>query len=204
MSNPLSGEEILYYQRLLSACGYYNDTLDGEWGSNTATADAAFQADAAKLKSIGTFDQRSEKNIATLHIKAQKLAREFMARATTGSLTVKIISGNRTYAEQNALYRKGRFGNPGPRVTNARGGESNHNFAIAWDIGLFQADGTYLAGNTDDELREYERVFDRVSQQPLEWGGNWKKFKDRPHYQVPTGKDVATVRALFEAGEAYA
>ncbi|MEO8506247.1 MAG: hypothetical protein ABI593_01300 [Betaproteobacteria bacterium] len=40
---------------------------------------------------------------------------------------------------QDAPYRQGRLGNPGPRVTNARDGQSNHNFGIAWDIGIFTA-----------------------------------------------------------------
>lgn len=203
MSSPLTGEEILYYQRLLSACGYYKDTIDGEWGPNTADADAAFLADSDKLKKIGTFDARTEKNVATLHIKAQKLARQFMVEATKGHLTVKIISGNRTYAQQNALYRQGRFGNPGPIVTNARGGQSNHNFGIAWDIGLFRADGSYLTGSTTAEVHEYEAVFDAVSALPLEWGGKWKSFRDIPHYQHPTGMTVSAVRELFEAGKPY-
>jgi peptidoglycan LD-endopeptidase CwlK len=204
MSSPLTGEEVLYYQRLLSACGYYTDTIDGEWGPNTAKAEAAFLADAEALKSLGTFDSRSEKNIAGLHIKAQELARRFMAEATTGNLVVRIISGNRTYKEQDKLYSQGRFGNPGPIVTNAEGGESNHNFAIAWDIGIFAANGAYLTGATAAEEREYDRIYDLADHLPVEWGGNWTSIKDRPHYQVPVGnKKTSEVRALFEAGRPY-
>ena len=41
--------------------------------------------------------------------------------------------------------------------------------------------------------------------QNLEWGGNWIKFKDFPHYQLTAvSEDVAKVRGLFEAGSAYA
>jgi peptidoglycan L-alanyl-D-glutamate endopeptidase CwlK len=36
----------------------------------------------------------------------------------------------------------------------------------------------------------------------LEWGGNWLTFKDRPHYQLVTGKDVPTLRTNFETGVA--
>ncbi len=58
-------------------------------------------------------------------------------------VVIKIISGTRTHMqEQDALYARRRTA-PGPRVTNARGGYSNHNFGIAWDIGLFRG-GKYL------------------------------------------------------------
>jgi len=50
---------------------------------------------------------------------------------------MKIISGLRTYAEQDALYAQGRA-KTGPKVTNARGGYSNHNFGIAFDVGVFE------------------------------------------------------------------
>ena len=202
MSSPLSKEAILYRQRLLSACAFYQGKLDGDWGPKTEDAEQAFQAKATALKSIGTFDDRSERNIASLHIKGQELARMFLAKATTGSKTVRIISGNRTYEEQNRLFAQGRFGNPGPIVTNARGGSSNHNFAIAWDIGVFD-NGQYLQGNTKAEQKEYDKVFDLVDQLTIEWGGNWKTIVDRPHYQVPSGKKVSEVRALFETGQAY-
>ena len=67
----------------------------------------------AKAKSIaaadGTFDPRSETAIATLLPAAQEKCREFMTAAAswTGG-AVKVLSGTRTYAEQNALYAKGR------------------------------------------------------------------------------------------------
>ena len=53
-------------------------------------------------------DQRTEKNISTLVTKAQAVARTFIISASEAmrakGVEVKIISGTRTYAEQNALY----------------------------------------------------------------------------------------------------
>jgi len=182
MSAPLFGTDVLFYQRLLKASGYYHDTLDGIWGSNTTSAENAFQADAEDLKSsLGAFDSRTEGHIAKLHIKAQERARKFMAVATTGPHTCKIISGTRSYAEQNALYRQGRWGNPGPIVTKAKGGQSNHNFSIAWDVGLFNSAGEYLNGDTTAEVAAYEFIATIVDLSDLEWGGHWSGFKDRPN-----------------------
>jgi len=35
----------------------------------------------------------------------------------------------------------------------------------------------------------------------LEWGGDWKRFRDPPHYQVATGYDLKIIQAKFEAGD---
>ena len=200
MSAPIFQDDILFYQRLLKASGYYNDTLDGRWGGNTDAADQAFVADSAQLATrLGTFDSRTEKNIATLHIKAQELARQFMQAVAGFEVTVKIISGARSYAEQDAIFAQGRT-RPGRIVTNARGGESNHNFAIAWDVGLFDG-GEYLDGDTSREQNLYAALA-QLRPSTLEWGGNWTK-KDPPHYQLPTGLSISDVRSRFESGRAY-
>lgn len=202
MSAPIFQEDVLFYQRLLSACGLYTDTLDGSWGPNTDAADQAFTEESNKLKQrLGTFDPRSERCIETLHLRAQELAREFMSAVAGFDVTVRIISGTRTYAQQDALFAKGRTA-PGPRVTNAKGGQSNHNFGIAWDIGLFRG-GEYLDGDTAAEQALYSSVAE-LKPGGLEWGGDWTSFKDPPHYQVANGHSTSQVRGLFEQGAAYA
>jgi peptidoglycan L-alanyl-D-glutamate endopeptidase CwlK len=105
----------------------------------------------------------------------------------------KYISGTRTYAEQDALYAKGRTA-PGPIVTKARGGESNHNFGIAVDVGLFLPDGRYL-----EDTPFYRDIGKTVATFPtLEWGGNWK-FVDEPHVQWRTGLSLAEMRERVAA-----
>lgn len=199
MSQQLSKEDVLFRQRLLSCCGFYTDRLDGVWGPNTNAADQSFFARSAAIAAAeGTFDARSEGNIATLHCDAQEAARRSL-RAIRAALAadtdVRIISGTRTYAQQDALFRQGRFGNPGPRVTKARGGQSWHNFGLAWDIGLFR-DGKYLAdGAPYVPLGGPGKVAD------VAWGGDWTSFKDVPHYQFGTaGKTISAARARFEGG----
>jgi peptidoglycan L-alanyl-D-glutamate endopeptidase CwlK len=201
MSDRLFEDDVTFLQRLLKSSGLYTDVIDGIWGENTDEAVQAFEARSAQIAaSLGTFDARTERRIQTLHLRAQEAARAFMNAVLAADINVRIISGTRTYAEQNALYRKGRFGNPGPRVTNARGGQSNHNFGIAWDIGIFQ-NGVYLG-----ESPEYNRAAQAglaAGIIGLEWGGNWTGFVDRPHYQLATGLSLAEVRRRFERGEPY-
>jgi len=200
----LDSEETLFLQRLLKSQGIYDGKLDGKWGSKTEMAVVSAESRAAALRSeIGGFDPRTERAISTLHLAAQAKARELLVLAAAAGFHAKIISATRTYAEQNALYRQGRFGNKAARVTNARGGQSNHNFGIAWDIGLFSQSGVYLDGDVPGEIAEYRRLGEYVRPLGLEWGGNWKSIVDFPHYQLATGRSTVEIRKLFEEGLPY-
>lgn len=201
MSFALFTADILFYQRFLKANQYYTGKLDGIWGPKTDAADLAFTEESIAIKmTYGRFDNRSEQNILTLAPKAQVLARKCLGIFLEDGNDVRILSGTRTYAEQNALYRKGRYGNTDPIVTKARGGQSNHNFGTAWDIGLF-VNGKYsTADKTYIELSTH--VMDRLPE--LEWGGNWPGFPDYPHYQHKTKvTSLVELKGLFEKGEGY-
>lgn len=203
MSAPLFRDDILFYQRVLAVSGFYGGALDGRWTAEVEAADEAFATEFGSIATeLGAFDSRSEGNIRTLLPQTQRAARGFLTRAKqlTG-FDVKIISGTRTYAEQDLLYRKGR-GSPGPIVTNAKGGQSNHNFAIAWDVGIFK-DGHYLTGDTTSEARTYKNLAELARGGDLEWGGDWTSFRDMPHYQLRLGLTLGQVRSLFESGKPY-
>ena len=129
------------------------------------------------VASTKTGDERSERTIATLLSEVQPLARSLIQAAAGIGIAIKIISGTRTYDEQNALYEQGRS-RPGRIVTNARGGYSNHNFGIAFDIGVFE--GARYIG----ESPAYKAVGALGIQLGLEWGGNWKTIQDEPHFQL--------------------
>jgi peptidoglycan L-alanyl-D-glutamate endopeptidase CwlK len=144
------------------------------------------------------FDERTERNIKTLHPIAQKKAREFMQLIVPmmgkSGITARIISGLRTFAEQDILYAKGRS-TPGPRVTSAKGGFSNHNYGTAWDVGLFNGK-QYL-----DESPFYKECGAAGKSLGIEWGGDWQSFKDEPHFQVPTGLSLAQMRQRVKEGK---
>ncbi len=203
MSRHLFGDDVIFHQRLLKAQGCYHGALDGLWGPLTEAADQYFERRGVELLALGRFDARSERVIAGLHLTAQAAARQLLALAAPDGFVARIISGTRSYAEQDRLHAQGRYGNAGPRVTNARGGQSNHNFGIAWDIGLFDTTGAYLNGDSAAEIAEYRRLGELARPLGLEWGGDWKSLPDVPHYQLRTGRSVAETRRLFEAGLPY-
>ena len=200
MSYELFGDDVLFFQRLLKAEGLYKKRLDGIWGKFTEKAANRFYEKSERIENrIGTFDQRTEINIQTLALKAQFEARYFMLRLLDNGINVKIISGTRTYEEQNKLYRQGRYGNPGKIVTKVRGGRSNHNFDIAWDIGIFTSKGGYSRSK-----KKYVEASKFGLSKNLEWGGHWESFPDAPHYQLKTKyPSIKLVRNKFEKGEAY-
>lgn len=147
------------------------------WGAIYKRIVSPASTPTSAVPAIDAVDSRSEKVIATLLPEVQPMARALVQKATLGGIRIKIISGLRSYAEQDALYAQGRT-TPGPIVTKARGGYSNHNFGIAFDIGVFEGN-SYLA-----ESPKYKAVGVIGMDLGLEWGGNWKTLVDQPHFQL--------------------
>jgi len=88
-------------------------------------------------------DSRSEGNIATLLPRVRPFARALIEKAANQGIIIKVTSSTRSFAEQDELFAQGRT-KPGKRVSNARGGFSNHNFGLAFDVTIFK-------GSTDPE-----------------------------------------------------
>ena len=115
----------------------------------------------------------------------QRLA-AFEARLARAGIRVKLTCGYRSIEEQNRLYAQGRT-KPGKVVTNARGGYSWHNFGLAADYAFII--GGQLTWNGP------WKVLGRIARESgLEWGGDWKKFPDRPHVQWRNGRTLKEMR----------
>jgi peptidoglycan L-alanyl-D-glutamate endopeptidase CwlK len=191
----------LFWQRFLKSGGFYQGDLDGDFGPRSHAAAESFESQSQDLaRRSSLFDIRSEGNIQTLQITAQQKSREFLeamiSKLGGKGLVFKIISGTRTYQEQNDLFALGRT-KPGRIVTNARGGFSNHNFGVAWDIGIFD-NGEYIP---ESELYKSAGIIGK--QQGLEWGGDWESFQDEPHFQVVAEPKLAEIRVSFENGQSF-
>ena len=104
----------------------------------------------------------------------------------------------RTFAEQDLLFKKV------PKVTNAKGGMSFHNYGLAIDIVLI-IDGKTASwdiksdfdGDGKSDWMEVVAIFKSYG---YEWGGDWK-FYDAPHFQKTFGKSVRELLALHQAGK---
>lgn len=175
---------------------------DGRYGPATAMAilkylnpSATEPEDDKPTSDTPQADERSERNILTLEPRVRPYARALVHTAASHGITIKVISGNRTYAEQDALYEQGRS-KPGSIVTNARAGFSWHNFGLAFDIGVF-ADGAYKP-----ESPAYGAVGVLGRSLGLEWGGDWKgNLIDEPHFALnPEKLTIAELRARKTSG----
>ena len=105
--------------------------------------------------------------------------------ALKGRAQVRITQGLRTFKEQEALYAQGRT-KPGRKITNAKPGQSIHNYGFAIDICLI-IDSKIASWDTvrdwdDDKIADWYECVKIFAKFGWEWGGNWKKFKDLPHF----------------------
>ena len=124
---------------------------------------------------------------------------EEICAALTGKAICRFAYTLRTFAEQNILYAQGRTSS-GKIVTNAKGGQSAHNFGFAVDIVLLKdADnnGTFETAswetNVDfdgDGIADWQEVVKIFKLHGWEWGGDWK-FTDLPHFQKLCGISLA-------------
>ncbi|AMB18616.1 endolysin [Bacillus phage Eldridge] len=144
-----------------------------------------------------------------LHPYVKAKAEELIANANkrlTGNYKIMITQGLRTKAQQNELYAQGRTqaqlnavglsnvkAKPSmDKVTNARGGYSMHNYGLAIDFALRSTDGKDVtwAMNKDfdgDGKADWMEVVEEAKKLGFEWGGDWKSFKDYPHFQLTAG-----------------
>lgn len=91
----------------------------------------------------------------------------------------------RTIKEQDDLYAQGRT-KKGSIVTNAKGGQSIHNYGLAFDIVIMlEKDGIW--GISWDFDKHWQKVVDFFKANGWTWGGDWK-FKDNPHFEFSQGK----------------
>lgn len=98
----------------------------------------------------------------------------------TGKSQVRISQGLRTFAEQDALYAKR------PKVTNAKGGQSIHNYGFAIDIVLI-INGKEASWDThkdwdNDGVADWDECVKVFAKHGWSWGGSWTSFKDMPHF----------------------
>jgi peptidoglycan L-alanyl-D-glutamate endopeptidase CwlK len=151
-------------------------------------------------------DDRSERSIATLLPKIQPYARALVTKAAANGITIKVISGLRTYEEQNDLDAQGRT-KPGKIVTTRAA-------AIQITTSASRSTSACSKGAATSTSRQNTKrsVFSERTL-GLEWGGNWRTIQDEPHFQLrpkwaayESEKDMlAELRSRKELGQgAYA
>lgn len=130
----------------------------------------------------------------------ESLIEDINENILTGSAKVRITHSLRTWKEQDDLYEQGRS-KPGKKVTNARGGDSFHNYGLAVDICLIingvQASWDVKKDWDTDKQSDWMEVVKAFKDKGWKWGGDWVKFKDMPHFEKTFNKTVKELKAKY-------
>ncbi|QYS85398.1 M15 family metallopeptidase [Flavobacterium oreochromis] len=110
----------------------------------------------------------------------------------------------RSPEEQRALFKKR------PKVTNADAWQSIHNYGLAFDIVLLidkDGDGNFETVSWDmakdfdgDKVADWMEVTNYFKSKGWEWGGDWKTFKDFPHFEMNFGFDWKALKQRIDKG----
>jgi peptidoglycan hydrolase-like protein with peptidoglycan-binding domain len=125
----------------------------------------------------------------------RKLAEQAFEKAAAQNVDVFVVSALRTYEEQQRLYAQGRE-TAGSIVTNAKPGESYHNFGLAFDFAVVK-NGRAVWDQNHPDWKAFVAIGKGLG---LDWGGDWRTFKDYPHLQQGDAPTLASLRAKFAHG----
>lgn len=130
-------------------------------------------------------ETHSLSQLQLLHPKIKDIATEAYWEAVKATPTLVhpyIDQTYRSFEESDKLYQQGRT-TPGEIVTNAKAGQSLHNYGLALDF--------HLQINGKDSWvvdKDWMTVVNIFKSHGFEWGGSWKgNFKDYPHLQMTMG-----------------
>ena len=113
----------------------------------------------------------------------------FLSLCKDEGIDLLVTSTYRDNESQQALYEQGRT-TAGKVVTNAKAGDSWHNWRCAVDVvpmvnGKPNWDGSHPVWSKIGELGE---------QAGLEWAGRWRSFKELAHFQYTGGLTLTDLK----------
>jgi peptidoglycan L-alanyl-D-glutamate endopeptidase CwlK len=135
-----------------------------------------------QVPSVRTSDAINRTNLNGVHPVLVRKTAQLIELAKNEGYVLRVSQGFRSFAEQDKLFAKR------PKVTNARGGQSMHNYGLAVDFVFI------VNGKVSWDERFYKNIGRWANQVGLTWGGNWK-FVDMPHCQLT---NLPSFRYLLE------
>ena len=129
------------------------------------------------------FNQSSENKLKKLHPDMVKVVRRAQKLVKDKDFGVVITCTVRTLEEQKLLVKKGASKTLNSRHIPGKDGYAKAvDFAVTlkgkvrWDWPLYQKLAAIMK-----EAAKLEKI-------PITWGGDWKSFKDGPHFELPRNK----------------
>jgi len=123
-----------------------------------------------------------------LHPVVKEQAEKLVKLCDEAEIDILITSTYRDFEVQTRLYAQGRV-LPGQIVTYAKAGDSWHNWHFAFDVvPLRNGKCVWSVRGADKEL--WLKVGTLGESVGLEWGGNWDRHPDYPHFQNKMGRTL--------------
>lgn len=138
----------------------------------------------------------NEEKIALLYHPIQEKHKDLLDRCHSAGLNIGIFESLRTYEEQDALYAQGRT-KPGIIVTNAKGGQSYHQFGLSCDYVFINEKGDWT---WDGNYKKFGKIV--ASMKFWTWGGSWLQLPDQPHVEKNYGIALATLDQIHKSNMA--
>lgn len=164
-------------------------------------------------------DTPTQQRITLLHPKLRDEVTTLIQQADIALIThshVRIVQSLRTFEEQDALYALGRtVKNPdgitakkplGNIVTKAKGGQSDHNYGLAFDFCLI-IDNKEVSWDLKkdwdgDKVADWMEVVKIFRNNGYDWGGTWK-FVDNPHIEKLFGHTWKDLLVKYNSGQTF-
>jgi peptidoglycan LD-endopeptidase CwlK len=147
----------------------------------------------------------NEEAIRRAHPAIREMIRQFINRTAESGITILIYFVDRSFDLQNELFQRpfngkdddgdGFVDEADEKVTNAKAGQSYHNYALAIDV-VETKNGVALWKNPN-----WTKIGEIGESVGFEWGGRWTKLLDRPHFQFPKGTNYRYLLGLWKAGK---
>lgn len=134
------------------------------------------------------------RKIEDLNPAVQWRAHALLKAAKDAGIDLIVTSTYRTAEQQAALYAQGRT-KPGVIVTNARPGDSYHNWQCAFDVVPLR-NGKPVWGTSGEDGALWRKIGELGESVGLEWAGRWTgKLREMAHFQYTGGLTIADFRA---------
>jgi peptidoglycan L-alanyl-D-glutamate endopeptidase CwlK len=132
----------------------------------------------------------SSRNLDDLIPEAKRRVEKFISLCKDNGIDLLVTSTYRDMESQEALYSQGRT-TGGKVVTNARAGESFHNYRCAVDV-VPLSNGKPVWNGTDPIWAKVGKLGKDAG---LEWAGDWRTFKELAHFQYTSGLTIAQLKS---------
>ena len=177
-----SSGEMVVSQVVKGADG--NSYYLGEDGAMVVNKDIIWEGTTYHVNGNGICCKKrnnSGHNVSNIHPKLKMLQKELIEECERQGLSIRITQEIRTVEEQDRLYAQGRT-TKGKIVTRAKGSEyrSHHQWGTAFDF--CRNDGKDPFDDSDNFFSKVGNIGKSIG---LEWGGDWEKIVDKPHFQLP-------------------